>query len=369
MTSADAVKAGAPGLTITGTAQHSAWQSRQMPPVEEIGSGIWSIPVPFPDNPLRYTLTYVVPGSAGVVVVDPGWCSDSGWESLRAGLHTAGAAVNDVIGIVVTHIHPDHHGLSGQLREASGAWIAMHPEERNTLPGRLAEAGDEVGKSREYVLRLLDIVGAPEEEVASTRLRFDNAEIPRLEDLAMPDLELADGDLVPCRGRDLHAVWTPGHTPGHLCLREPNARVLLTGDHVLPRITPNIGMWERGSPLRSFLTSLDSMAAYDDHEALPAHEYRFRGLAARAAQLQAHHLQRCREILDAVAEIGMASVWQVAERLVWSRPWEQVGQMRVAALSETMAHVAHLVEEHELVWLRGRDMADAEYPVLVRIAG
>ncbi|WP_312858511.1 MBL fold metallo-hydrolase, partial [Pseudonocardia pini] len=115
------------GVEVVGTAQHRAWSERVLPPVERLAAGMWSVPVPIPDNPLRYTLCYLIPGDDGLVVVDPGWDTDEGWAALEAGLTAAGARTADVVGIVATHVHPDHHGLSRRLADRSGAWIGMHP--------------------------------------------------------------------------------------------------------------------------------------------------------------------------------------------------------------------------------------------------
>ncbi len=334
--------------------------------MERLAGGIWSVPVPFPDNPLRYTLTYLVPGTGGVVVIDPGWRSEDGWQALLDGLHAAGLGIQDVVGIVVTHIHPDHHGLSGRLRDASGAWVAMHPAERDFLPGRLAQQGRQVG-SRASIEELMCIAGAPDASIEAFLGLFDQGNGPAFADLIEPDVLLEDGDLVPLPGRRLYAVWTPGHTPGHLCLREPDARVLLTGDCVLPRITPNLGLAPDGtSPLPQFFDSLRRLAAYDDHEAYPAHEYRFRGLAVRSDQLLDHHDRRCREIVAVVDEVGDPTIWQLAERLTWSRPWAEVGRMMVAALAETMAHVVHLVDEGELDWSTPGGLMDGQRPAHLR---
>ncbi len=106
-------------------------------PWSRSGTGLWSVPVPIPDNPLRYTLSYAFTGDAGTLIVDPGWASADGRRALTAGLATAGVTLGDVTGIVVTHIHPDHHGQSGWVREESGAWIAMHAAEAETLPARI----------------------------------------------------------------------------------------------------------------------------------------------------------------------------------------------------------------------------------------
>ncbi|MCU1644394.1 MAG: fold metallo-hydrolase [Nocardia sp.] len=355
-------------ITVTGTQQHEAWRSRAMPPVEQIAGGIWSIPVPFPDNPLRYTLTYLVPGKQGVVVVDPGWQSEDGWQALVDGLRTADIGIDDIVGIVATHVHADHHGLSGRLREASGAWVAMHPAERDSLPARIEQARSEPEGSRERVARLMRIAGTPESAINTFLEQFDKLDGPNVAELIEPDVLLEDGDSVPLPGRQLFALWTPGHTPGHVCLREPDARVLITGDHMLPRITPSVGLAPGaiGSPLPRFLNSLSRVAQYDDHEALPAHEYRFRGIAARSVQLQEHHFQRCREIAAAVDELGTPTIWQIAERITWSRPWAEVGRMQVAALVETMAHTTHLVEERELGWLSPGGLTGDVQPARLR---
>src|SRR5215471_15858645 len=116
-------------MRVTGTAQRQAWLARAFPPVERIRPDLWSVPVPIPDSPLRYTLTYLLTAGSQLVVVDPGWPSEAGWQALADGLTAAGASPADVTGIVVTHMHFDHHGMSARLREASGAWVAMHPAE------------------------------------------------------------------------------------------------------------------------------------------------------------------------------------------------------------------------------------------------
>ncbi|WP_328478020.1 MBL fold metallo-hydrolase [Actinoplanes sp. NBC_00393] len=323
--------------------QQAAWRARTLPPVEKLPSGLISVPVPIPDNPLRYTLTYLVPGDDELVVVDPGWNSELGWTALETGLAVAGATPADVTGIVVTHVHPDHHGLTGRLRDASGAWVAMHPAERATL---IRDRDADPARALGTWMRALHV---PEDEVAGLLSTF-GADVDRhFAPLADADVLLDDGDLVPVKGRQLRAVWTPGHTPGHICLLEPDAQVLLTGDHLLPRISPNIGLQLTGDdPLGRYLESLTKVAAHDGCEALPAHEYRFDGIAARAAELAGHHRQRCAEITATVEKLGNPSIWQLAAALTWSRPWAEIGPMRVAAIAETAAHVELLIHTGEL---------------------
>ena len=100
-----------------------------LPAVEEVRPGVWSIPVPFIGNPMRYTLAYLLVGDGESALVDPGWDSDEGWEVLMAGLAAAGLRPQDITGIVVTHFHPDHLGMAARLRAASGAWVALGENE------------------------------------------------------------------------------------------------------------------------------------------------------------------------------------------------------------------------------------------------
>jgi glyoxylase-like metal-dependent hydrolase (beta-lactamase superfamily II) len=328
-------------VRVTGTAQRDAWVARTWPPVEEVRADLWSVPVPIPDNPLRYTLTYLLAAGSQLVVVDPGWDTEAGWLALADGLKAAGASAADVTGIVVTHIHPDHHGLSARLRDASGAWIAMHPAERDSLTS-LRWQGAETADGD---LAWLRNCGVPADIAAALSMQ-DESEHP-FAAMADPDVLLDHGDLIPLPGRPVRAVWTPGHTPGHLCLHEETANVLLTGDHVLPRISPNIGLQPHAAepPLAAYLRSLEFVAAYDSAEALPAHEYRFHGLASRVRMLLAHHERRCEEVIAILARTGPATTWQVTRELTWSRGWASVtGFMRRAALAEAGAHLRHLVD-------------------------
>jgi len=353
----------ASGIVVLGTEQQAAWGRRELPAVEKLAGGVWSVPVPIPDNPLRYTLSYLLPGERGVVVVDPGWNDEETWEALLAGLRTAGFALSDVIGMVATHVHPDHHGLSLRLRAETGAWVAMHPAEAGNLPQRMGATSPEV--RRKGMTQILRVSGAADEDIEALLGGGDPRSEPDFR-MAEPDVLLEDGALVPLPGRRIRTVWTPGHTPGHICLADEDTRTLLTGDHVLPRISPNIGLnpSSEGAPLADFLASLKKVGAYDDHDALPAHEYRFRGLGARTAELIAHHEERCRELVAVVTSLGEPTMWQIAQGLTWSRPWAEIGRMRFAALGETAAHVQHLVDRGELAWAAGPDGVPR-----VRVAG
>jgi hypothetical protein len=91
-------------MRVTGTAQREAWVAQRIPPIEEVRPGLWSVPVPIPYSPLRYTLCYLIAADPGLIVVDPGWGSEDGWQALTTGLIRAGATAVDVTGVVATHV-------------------------------------------------------------------------------------------------------------------------------------------------------------------------------------------------------------------------------------------------------------------------
>ncbi len=334
---------------MTGLAQQQAWRDRVLPPVEQVRPGLWSIPVPIPNSPLRYVLVYAFELPDGLAIVDAGWDTPQAWEALRAGLAVAGAKVDDVRAVLVTHIHPDHYGLAGRVRAASGAWIGLHAREAETLPARYGQVDHLI----EVSYRWLRGCGVPEDE--ARQLAGSSRELLPLVHLAEPDRLLAHEERIGMPGWDLRAVWTPGHTPGHLCFYDPTRQLLLSGDHVLPRISPNISIHpqQAGNPLGEFMGTFDRLAALAVEEVLPAHEYRFAGLAARLSQMRTHHAARLAELLRLLRERPGTTVWELAQALSWSRPWDQIeGFMRRAAVGETLAHLAQL-RERGLVWVSG----------------
>lgn len=306
-----------------------------LPPVETVRPGLWSVPVPIPNNPLRYVLVYVFETDRGPYLVDAGWNTDDAYHTLVAGLSRVGFEIGDVQGVLVTHIHPDHYGLAGRVRETSGAWIALHPADAALIKDRY----DEPSMLLDDIATMLRRHGAPSEEVET--LQQASMPVRSFVWAVEPDVLIEDGDKPEVPGWDLSAIWTPGHSPGHLCFYEGGHRLMLSGDHVLPRITPNISFHPQAgpNPLGDFLHSLDKVAAFATDEVLPAHEHRFVGLQGRVDQLKAHHHERFAEAVEAI-KAGTTTSWGIASHLTWSRPWDRIqGFMRRAAVGETLAHL------------------------------
>ncbi len=323
-------------IDISGVAQLRAWEDDVLPPVEHLGEGLWSVPVPMPQSSLRYVLVYLLELDDGVSLIDAGWDTEEAWAALNAGLDKAGYAMTDVRSVLVTHIHPDHYGLAGRVREASGAWIALHPADAEILPQRYMQMDDLLTRMRGHLLEC----GVPTD--AMDTMRGASMPVRQFVQAVLPDVLLEDGDHPEVPGWDLTAIWTPGHSPGHLCFYDGRRRVLMSGDHILPRITPNISFHpqQTSNPLSDFLDALDKVAELDVTEVLPAHEYRFRNLAQRIVQLRGHHESRLEEIRRALRERPGSTAWEIAIELTWSRPWSEIQfWMQRAALGETLAHL------------------------------
>jgi glyoxylase-like metal-dependent hydrolase (beta-lactamase superfamily II) len=334
-------------MLITGTVQKQAWVDRTTPPVERVRENIWSIPVDFSRAPVRYTFSYLVTGEAGAcVIIDPGWDSEFGRSQIMEGLARAGSSLESVVGIVATHLHPDHLGMVRHMVDLTGAWVALHPHEAGSLESfRSAPAA--LAKDREW----LDGLGVPDEPLEKLLITAETIEY--MNALARPTLLVEDGDLLPLPGRALRVVATPGHTPGHICVVDEDNEVVFSGDHVLPRITSNVGLTSTGTrhrALADYYTSLARMKEWGDYEVLPAHEYRFSGLRERIEVLHQHHRERSREILAVVRDTTGQTVWQIAEQITWSRSWSEFDGVNLrAALGETSAHVDNLIESGDLI--------------------
>jgi glyoxylase-like metal-dependent hydrolase (beta-lactamase superfamily II) len=325
-------------MQVTGTRQQAAWQRAEFPPVEKVAGGLWSVPVPIIGNPLRYVLTYLIEHDTGFVMVDPGWNHPTSWQALTSGLAECGIPIQAVTGILVTHVHPDHHGQSAKVRELSGAWVGMHPAEDAFLDIR-GEAA-----MRSGMAHYLRWCGAPDSHLR--QLVASRSHSAQIEPMARADRLINHGDRIEAPGLRLSAVWTPGHTPGHLCFYDEARDLLLTGDHILPRITPNVSAYDMTSnPLEDYLASLEKIRGIQPSEVLPAHEYRFTDLDSRLTDLTEHHRERLAEAERGLVAAGPAgtTAWQAAMGVTWSRPWaDLVSFQRQAAVGEVLSHLRYL---------------------------
>ncbi|OYO16571.1 hypothetical protein CGZ93_17560 [Enemella dayhoffiae] len=326
--------------------QGEAWSRREAPPVTEVADRIWAAPIPVPGQGIRFVYSYLIAdGSGGMTVVDPGWNSTEARAALGAAVARTGHRIDDVDTLLVTHAHPDHLGMAGDLARETGAQVFLHDADCLLLP--------EVRGDLDYVSldRWLREHGQPLDPDPGTAM--DGVVFA---DMERPSHRLHDGQEFRVGDRRLRVLHTPGHTPGHACFVVEDEHLVLTGDHLLPRISPNVSGFPRSGPdpLGRFLDSLGLIARLDPAVALPSHEYAFADLGERVAQVERHHTARLAEICDRLADTPGMNADELSQRLTWSRPWSEIRPaMRRAALAETLAHLLRLVELGQVrAWTR-----------------
>jgi glyoxylase-like metal-dependent hydrolase (beta-lactamase superfamily II) len=339
-------------------ADRHAWTE---PGVEDLGGGVYRIPLPLPMDGLKAVNIYAITDSEGVDLVDAGIALVQARERLTEGLRQIGYELGDIRNFFVTHIHIDHYSLAVELRQTLQNVIALGEGER----ANLIAINDMVRGQRGRIFGGdLHRLGA--DELAAILVaddRQDRRGMPRFSAWEDPDRWLADGTDLDLRSRTLRALHTPGHTRGHVVFHDAAAGILFAGDHVLPHITPSIGFEAapRRLALSDYLRSLQRMLALPDARLLPAHGPVTGSAHDRVNELLAHHDLRLAEIHQA-ALAGHATAYEVAKALKWTRRQRLFGELdpisQFLAVNETGAHLAVLAARGQLAHEVSKDGVD-----------
>ena len=309
----------------------------------EVINGIYWIknPIGLDGSSLTHVNSYLARGKDGYLLVDTGWNTEESFEQIRKSLKEIKASIEDISQILVTHIHPDHYGMAGRIQKLSGAKIYMHEIENNAIDSRYVNMESLLRQTAAWLMHN----GVPSEETGD--IRDASLEVVDLVVPVRPDVILHGGETISTGEFTFEAMWTPGHSPGHVCLYEPEKKVLLSGDHILPTITPNIGRHPQSAenPLATYLESLREIRQLDIEMVLPGHDEPFTELAARIDEIMQHHEQRNLEILKAVRERPMTA-FDIAEYVTWgtNASWRDLPPIhRRMAIFETIAHLEFMV--------------------------
>lgn len=298
---------------------------------------IFRILVPLPDNPLRSVNCYLVRSGGECLLVDTGFNCPEGFEALASALESLGIALDSSLRLFITHAHSDHFGLAARL-SALGVEVLMHPHE-HAFTQQLAS-----GRWHAVLERTLRESGFAEGDVQA--LLVSNPILDGACGESFPASCVRNGDLLTVGEYAFRCIETPGHSPAHLCLYQEERQILLAGDCVLFRISPNVASFcGDGDNLAAYLESLARLEGLPVRTLLTAHREVTGTLAQRSRELQEHHRQRLRECLDILAEHPSLSCVELAERLTWSPKggWQALplGQ-RMFANGECRAHLEHL---------------------------
>ena len=355
--------------------------------VTELAPGVIRMQLPIWMPGLGHVNMYGLLDDRGLAVVDPGLPGPQSWKAMKQRLKTAGFQLSDVHTVIVTHSHPDHFGGAGRIRKETGAelvahrsfttWSLSESSRRNHLPTEEEER--EAEQIAAAAAQALDIAG---EEIPTVDDHSDDFEGDPLRDDPTPEFNarsvpwggetpwggskhpmpkftrrmairamrmlfvppdpsrrVRHAERVELAGREWVSVHTPGHTIDHLCLYDPEYGLLISGDHVLPSITPHVsGVGNGADALKSYIQTLDLVAALDGVKlGLPAHGHPFDDVPGRVAAIKEHHEERMELIKRASEAIGPATVQQLSHEIFPRKHWG------VMAESETFAHLEHMV--------------------------
>ncbi|GAB6933696.1 MBL fold metallo-hydrolase [Calditerricola satsumensis] len=307
--------------------------------VRKLAEGLWLVRLPLP-FPLRWVNSYVWEGRDGLTVVDPGLHDDPTKTAWREAFRTLGRDVRDVRRIVLTHYHPDHYGMAGWMQQASGAPVYLTVEGRDVA----RRFWDPAYKQGAALADFFRTHGMTETWAAQMAPHLD-----QLREWVEPHpvvTPMAEGNAIPLGDRNFRVLVTPGHADGHVCLYDPEDGMLVAGDLVLPRITPNVSLWPGcdPNPLQSFLASLERVARLHVREVLPGHGEPFADLGGRVAALRAHHDKRLEAMERHIGPDG-TTAFDVCVKVFGEAL--SVHDMRFA-MAETLAHLVYLEEQGRL---------------------
>lgn len=331
-------------MTVELAEQPENWTE---PGAYPVVAGVHRVPLPLPLSGLRAVNVYVVDGPEGPTLVDSGWAgADAGL--LVEGLRLLGHELSDVVRIAVTHAHHDHYTQALAIRETYGTAVLLGRGERHSVEAMARRPDSEAPQPA-----LLVQAGAPE-LACEMAIRSKKEALTDEAPWGQPDVWLEDGQALAVGGRDLEVRATPGHTRGHIVLRDAGIGALFAGDHVLPHITPSIGYeWApEPAPLRSFLASLRLVRDLPDTLLLPAHGPVTRSVHTRIDELLDHHEERLAAALAQVRN-GAETAYAVAAGLPWTQRRRRLEDLETehAALAvlEIAAHLDVLVAAQQLV--------------------
>jgi len=279
------------------------------------------------------------------LIIDTGFNMPECFEALMIGINELELDMTRT-DVLATHFHADHTGLISQIISDTSR-VYMSRIDMSIFNSAVSDSDaywhfDEKKYAEE---------GYPKEELEKTRI-FNPAR-KLISDSLLPIIPLDDGSKITCGNMCWDVILTPGHTPGHICLYESQYKIIITGDHLLFDITPNITWWkEMDNSLNSYLASLNKVSELDVCMVLTSHRSNNGSFKERILELHQHHADRLNDVLNIVHKNPHISGYDIASKMTWSirvKDWGDFppGQ-RWFAVGEAIAHIDYLVLSDKL---------------------
>ncbi len=294
--------------------------------------GLWRLRLPLPWPGVPHGNAWAIAAGSGVVLIDTGYHEAGSLAHLERALEQVNLRLEQVRLLACTHAHSDHWGQAAPILDRSGCEFWMHPNH--------AHATDRYSRPEEALARRLEVARQSGVSDAALRRYAEHAdEVPSgIARVIEPDHSLEQGTHIDTDLGAFHVYYTPGHAPSHVCLFQPERRLLISGDHLLGRISLYFDYGWTRDPVGEFLSSLDVVDGLDTRLCLAGHGRPF---------VDAHgHIEGnrklVRERLDAVLETVAGGPRTIVEMVpdVYGEPLNETNAAWL--LSQTLCYLRHL---------------------------
>jgi glyoxylase-like metal-dependent hydrolase (beta-lactamase superfamily II) len=299
---------------------------------ERVLPGLWRLRLPLPWPGVPHCNAWAIAAGPGIVLVDTGMHEPGSLAQLERAMDQVNLRLEDVRLLACTHAHSDHWGQAASIMERAGCALWMHPNHAHATAG----AQD----PQAALARRLEVgrqSGVPPQALAEYAERMKD--IPSgVAEVVEPDHALVEGVTIESDLGSWTAYETPGHAPSHVCLFQPERRLLISGDHVLGRISLFYDYGYTPDPVGEFLGSLDKVDALDARLALSGHGKPFVDVHGHIKGNRSLVAERLGAVMTAV-RAGPKTAVQILPEV-----YDQPIDFRNATwfLSETLSYLRHL---------------------------
>jgi glyoxylase-like metal-dependent hydrolase (beta-lactamase superfamily II) len=265
---------------------------------ERVLPGVWRLRLPLPWPGVPHCNAWAIASGDGIVLVDTGTHEPGSLANLERGLDQVGLRLAHVRLVVVTHAHADHCGQAHPIAERAGCEVWAHPNHAH-----FSAYADDPEAAHARRVEVARQSGVPKDPPPSGRALASGPLEPDRD--LLPGVEIQT-DLGPWSVHE-----TPGHAPSHVCLFQPERRVLLSGDHLLGRVSLYFDYGHTPDPVGEFLGSLDTVDALGARLALSGHGRPFADVAEHVEANRSLVRRRLDAVLDALAD-GPSTAYDLA---------------------------------------------------------
>jgi glyoxylase-like metal-dependent hydrolase (beta-lactamase superfamily II) len=307
-------------------------RSREVGRGEKVVPGVWRLRLPLPWPGVPHCNAWALAAGPGIVLVDTGMHEPGSMAHLDRALDQAGLKLEHGRLIVCTHAHVDHCGQAPPIAERAGCEVWMHRDHAHHTA-----AVDDPENALARRVEVAHQSGVPPESVQRWVERRRTQGTGQAGTLHV-DRELADGDMVATDLGDWQVIETPGHAPSHICLYQPERRLLISGDHLLGRVSLYFDAGYTPDPVAEFLASLDKVDRLDARLALSGHGRPFTDIPGHIAANRALVQQRLEAVQAELAK-GPRTAYELAQA-VYGDHFSEATESWL--LSKTRSWLTHL---------------------------